>query len=93
MSDMQLGDNPNFIKDIIALTGKTSGDTVANTVGQLDSSGIDFQTKLRGLTGDPVDVLLMDDLYKNWKDAKSPLIRENVKEWYISTADSRSQLL
>jgi predicted phage terminase large subunit-like protein len=42
-----------------------------------------------GLTGDPVDVLLMDDLYKDWKEAKSPLIRENVKDWYNSTADTR----
>lgn len=42
-----------------------------------------------GLTGDPIDVLLMDDLYKDWKEAKSPLIRENVVDWYNSTADTR----
>lgn len=65
----------------------------SNTAEEMEIVGYDGSLKNvgyeGGLTGDPVDVLLMDDLYKNWKDAKSPLIRENVKEWYISTADSR----
>jgi predicted phage terminase large subunit-like protein len=42
-----------------------------------------------GLTGDPVDVLLMDDLYKDWKEANSPTIRENVIDWYVTVADTR----
>jgi len=42
-----------------------------------------------GLTGDPVDVLLMDDLYKDWKEANSPTIRQNVIDWYTTVADTR----
>ena len=53
LSDMQLGDNPNFIKDIIALTGKTSGDTIGGTIGNPGSSGVDLNSQLRGVTGDP----------------------------------------
>jgi predicted phage terminase large subunit-like protein len=42
-----------------------------------------------GLTGDPVDVLIMDDLYKDWKEANSPTIRQNVIDWYDTVADTR----
>jgi len=42
-----------------------------------------------GLTGDPVDVLLMDDLYKDLNEANSPVVRENVVEWYGGVADTR----
>jgi predicted phage terminase large subunit-like protein len=41
------------------------------------------------LTGDPVDVLLMDDLYKDWAEANSPIIRDSVWDWYTSVADTR----
>lgn len=41
------------------------------------------------LTGDPIDVLIMDDLYKDAKDAWSPVIRQNVSDWYDTVADTR----
>lgn len=41
------------------------------------------------LTGDPVDILIMDDLYKNAKDAWSPTIRETVNDWYDTVAETR----
>jgi len=41
------------------------------------------------LTGDPVDILLMDDLYKDAKTAWSPTIRENVSDWYDTVAETR----
>ncbi len=41
------------------------------------------------LTGNTVDVLILDDLYKDMMEANSPLIRENVWEWYVSVARSR----
>jgi predicted phage terminase large subunit-like protein len=31
----------------------------------------------------------MDDLYKDWKEANSPVVRENVVDWYTSVADTR----
>lgn len=64
-----------------------------NTAEEMDIVGYDGFLKNvgyeGGLTGDPVDVLLMDDLYKDWKEANSPIIRDNVKDWYITVADTR----
>lgn len=64
-----------------------------NTAEEMEIVGYDGYLKYvgyeGGLTGDPVDILLMDDLYKDWKDANSPITRENVVDWYTSTADTR----
>jgi hypothetical protein len=42
-----------------------------------------------GLTGNPVDILIMDDLYKDSKEGNSPVIRDVVEQFYISVADTR----
>ena len=34
------------------------------------------------LTGNPVDVFILDDLYKDAAEANSPLIRDHAWEWY-----------
>jgi predicted phage terminase large subunit-like protein len=41
------------------------------------------------LTGDPVDMLIMDDIYKDAKSAWSPTIREGIEDWYDTVADTR----
>lgn len=41
------------------------------------------------LTGEAVDVLIMDDLYKDYKEGNSPVIRQEVIDWYITVADNR----
>lgn len=41
------------------------------------------------LTGDPVDTLIMDDLYKDAKTAWSPTVRESVQDWYDTVAETR----
>lgn len=41
------------------------------------------------LTGEPVDMLIMDDLYKDAKTAWSPTVRESVRDWYDTVADTR----
>jgi len=41
------------------------------------------------LTGNPVDIMIMDDLYKDYKEACSPIIRENVWDWYTSVVRTR----
>ena len=41
------------------------------------------------LTGEPVDVLIMDDLYKDAAAAWSPLIRQNIADWYDTVASTR----
>ena len=43
------------------------------------------------LTGDPVDVLIMDDLYKDAQTAWSPVFRERVSDWYDTVADPSAQ--
>ena len=64
-----------------------------NTGEEMEVVGFDGSLKMvgyeGGLTGDPVDILLMDDLYKDWKEANSTIVRENVKDWYITVADTR----
>lgn len=41
------------------------------------------------LTGNPVDVAIIDDLYKDDKEANSPLIREAAWEWYTDVLLTR----
>ena len=41
------------------------------------------------LTGEPVYMLIMDDLYKDASSAWSPVIRQNVADWYDTVASTR----
>ena len=41
------------------------------------------------LTGEPVDILIMDDLYKDAAAAWSLLIRQNIADWYDTVASTR----
>ncbi|MCC8036185.1 MAG: phage terminase large subunit [Rikenellaceae bacterium] len=41
------------------------------------------------LTGNDVDIFILDDLYKDAIEANSPLIRDNCWEWYISVVRTR----
>lgn len=42
-----------------------------------------------GLTGMPLDCLIIDDLYKNSEEANSPIVRESVIDWYKTVAETR----
>lgn len=41
------------------------------------------------LTGNPVDLMIMDDLYKDSMEGNSPTIRSQVKDWYTSVVQKR----
>lgn len=41
------------------------------------------------LTGEPVDILIMDDLYKDAKTAWSEVMRDNIEDWYNTVAETR----
>lgn len=41
------------------------------------------------LTGSPVDVLIMDDIYKDAKSAWSATVRSSIEDWYFSVALTR----
>ena len=41
------------------------------------------------LTGKPVDIMILDDVYKDYKEANSPIIREAAWKWYTTVVKSR----
>lgn len=41
------------------------------------------------LTGNPVDIMIMDDMYKDAAEGNSPLIRDNVWDYYVSVVKTR----
>lgn len=57
---------------------------IVNHTGSLKAVG-------RGgpLTGNPVDVMLMDDLYKDYAEGNSPVTRDAVWDWYTSVVKTR----
>lgn len=42
-----------------------------------------------GLSGHPVDIMILDDLYKDHSEGNSPVIRESVIDWYTSVVRTR----
>lgn len=42
-----------------------------------------------GLTGNTVDIAVMDDLYKDYQDATSPAVSNRVWEWYTTVLKTR----
>lgn len=42
-----------------------------------------------GLTGNKVDIAILDDLYKDAAEGNSPTVRESVWEWYTSAVKTR----
>lgn len=42
-----------------------------------------------GITGNPVDKMIMDDLYKDSAEGNSPVIRDAVWEWYTGAVTTR----
>jgi len=41
------------------------------------------------LTGNTVDCMIIDDLYKDYAEGNSPIIREATQDWYISVVRTR----
>lgn len=64
-----------------------------NSANEFEIVGYNGNCKAIGvggaLTGDPVDMLIMDDLYKDAMSAWSSTIRQNVEDWYDTVADTR----
>ena len=57
---------------------------IVNKKGGLKSVG-------RGgaLTGNKVDIMIMDDLYKDYMEGNSPIIRDSVWDWYTTVVSTR----
>lgn len=65
----------------------------ANTNMERESLNSDGSMRFVGvggpLTGETVDILIYDDLYKDWQDANSPIYQERVWDWYTAVANTR----
>lgn len=57
---------------------------IINTKGNCKTIGVGG-----ALTSQPVDIMIMDDLYKDAMSAWSPVVRQNIEDWYDTVADTR----
>lgn len=75
------------------LKGMAKSDTAIRAADEFDIVGKNGGLRLVGressLTGNRVDVIILDDLYKDAMEANSSVIRQNVWEWYTSVVKTR----
>jgi predicted phage terminase large subunit-like protein len=57
---------------------------VVNRLGGMKSIG-----KGGALTGNQVDIMIMDDLFKDYGEAKSPVARASTWDWYVTVVKTR----
>lgn len=69
-------------------------DSYARTMDELEAVGYRGSIKTVGvggpLTGEPVDILIMDDIYKDAKTAWSEIVRDSIEDWYNTVAETRT---
>lgn len=58
--------------------------SIVGTSGNLKAVG-----RKGPLTGDPLDIAILDDLFKDSDEAKSPTIRENTWSWIVDVVETR----
>ena len=72
------------------LSGKSEYVRTSTQTEIIGRSGELFSVGREGsLTGNEVDVFILDDLYKDAMEANSPVVRENCWEWYTSVVKTR----
>ncbi len=75
------------------MEGTSRQDSAQRTTDEFDivghSGGLRVVGREGSLTGSRVDVMILDDMYKDAAEANSPLIRENVWQWYSSVVKTR----
>lgn len=83
-----------FPKTTLNATNVVSGTTnyLRNThefeiVGYL--GGVKAVGRGGALTGHKVDVMIMDDLYKDYMEGNSPIVRDSVRDWYTTVVSTR----
>lgn len=92
----QVIDNKNYQKIFPLTRLKTPGTTsegATRTTEECDLVGQKGGLRLVGrecaLTGNRVDVMIMDDIYKDAMEANSPIVRQNAWQWYTSVVRTR----
>jgi predicted phage terminase large subunit-like protein len=95
-SDRLAKRNSRNVRNAIIQDGHRLGLAVSNDVANQNEwqlSGYDggiYATSIGGpLTGTPADLMIIDDPHKGAKEADSELQREDVWEWWQSTASTR----
>lgn len=72
------------------LSAKSEYIRTSSQVEVVGRSGELFSVGREGaLTGNEVDIFIIDDLYKDAMEANSPVIRDNCWEWYTSVVRTR----
>lgn len=84
---LRVGRNAGMIAERAGLNLSTSNLDIWNT----KEGGQTLWTSVGGgMTGEPIDgVLVIDDPLKDRREAESPTIRQNHKDWYHAVAESR----
>ncbi|MFI3286978.1 MAG: phage terminase large subunit [Rikenellaceae bacterium] len=75
------------------MKGAPKSSTAQRTTDEFDivksTGGLRVVGREGSLTGNRVDVMILDDMYKDASEANSPIIRENVWAWYCSVVKTR----
>lgn len=92
----QLIDSPLYERIFPATSLKAPGKNAPGVIRSREEFDIRGQSggllavgRESALTGNPVDILILDDLYKDALEANSPLMRENIWDWYNSVVKTR----
>lgn len=67
--------------------------TAINTADEFEIIGkkgrMMFVGRGGGITGNTIDIAILDDIFKGYSEASSPLIREKAWDWYLSEVRTR----
>ncbi len=80
-------------KDIFDIELPSIKDVEINTASEFEilnrKGSIKTVGRGGGITGNKVDIMIMDDVFKSYKEGNSPIIRQEVKDWYRDDVRSR----
>ncbi len=81
----------NIVKDKGDMIGVTLAEDSTATHNWATTQGGGMMTSGAGgaLTGKGLDLGIIDDAHKNWQEAQSPTVRQNIKDWFDSTFMTR----
>lgn len=86
-------DDPVYRQIFPDIRLSNGADGYSRTMDELEAVGFEGSIKTVGvggpLTGEPVDILILDDIYKDAKAAWSETVRDSITDWYNTVADSR----
>lgn len=79
-----IAENPELLHTRLAADARRADRWKTTRGGGMVTGGVDGS-----INGRAANILIADDLIKNWQDAASPTIREHAWNWWLSTAYTR----